>query len=880
MHITKADDILLLLGYQSRGGLPTLTVTAAYVVEADGSRMDEGPAWAWLKTRITDEAFDVGLKKSHGTFAVAGAACAPQGQRVAAMAISARVDQLEKTLHVHGDRQWRHGARGWQATPAIPFDTMPVTLSRAWGGADCTSNPYGVGALTDADAAEGTPLPNIELASTPLLQPAQALAPASFGPLPPGSPARTRWLGQFDALWLRTRAPWVPDDTDPRWFDGVAQDQCMARYWRGDESWGVRGMHPTQPAQEGRLPGLRPRILLQRDTPSGTMVEEARADLDTVWLFPTDTRVAVLYRAEVLVRNEAADDITGIAVFTERMQDPALPLAHWQKHWEALLAKPMEVPPPEPAEDVQADITAVREQLAQRAADHAKSVWTLLSSSYAQSTDEAQALLASAQAKRPPGGPRLPAIPREPYPSLSQLLEPAPPPAVSKNLASDIDSALQQGMAEARKILDARLGPEQAQAALSRPSEPATLAALLANAPISAAERKQALDQAASVQGEIDAMRKTLAAHQITLQQQAAQATVEAVQEQRRQEAIDAARQPADRPRVSADRAEVLARHAQGQSLSSLHLENLDLTGLDFSGADFSGSLLQHCRLDDTQLDGARFVQAELEDCTLRKASLKEVLSTDALLTRCLLGEADCTSSQWIDARLDDCDLSDAHMARSTLTRAVFNNVLFKHADLAGAQAQSARFTLCDFYRTQAQGSCLNEAALENCTLDATLFTKASLQTTTISASRGNQPDFQDAMLRGLRLDSHCVLANPRFDRADLTRASLRDSLLTGANFSAATLDDALIQNCDLSGSNGWRLSAVRASLAQSRLTGASWIAANLMYVSFDRALLQDFDASGANLHAADTRTAQVAGMRVDGALLTRCNLLQEHTHD
>src|SRR5690606_18087944 len=85
-----------------------------------------------------------------------------------------------------------------------------------------------------------------------------------------------------------------------------------------------------------RLPGLRPRLLLRRK--GSERIEEAVLDLDTVWLFPQDERVLMLYRASIPVQRADAADVAAAAVFTEYAHEPAGSLPDLQARWTALHA--------------------------------------------------------------------------------------------------------------------------------------------------------------------------------------------------------------------------------------------------------------------------------------------------------------------------------------------------------------------------------------------------------------------------------------------------------------------------------------------------------------------------------------------------------------
>lgn len=344
MKITKPDDVLFLQGYVQRGGRKLFVATAGYVVEPDGALMPEADAWAWLMELFPDQPFDTGLSKSRGVFAVAGRAYAPDGQPVGEMAVQATFGGLSKTLHVFGRRHWKKSVLGWHPSQAEPFTTMPIDLAHAYGGPDDAENPAGMGWIKDVDAAQGAPLPCVELPDAPLRVPGEPPREvATFGNLALGAPSRMRWMGTVDERWQAERFPGLPDDLDERWFDGVPQDQCAPDYWQGDESWSVTGMNAAQATVEGRLPELRPRLLVQRapvslwdsalDAAPVGVPQEMPLTLDTVWLFPNDERVLLLYRAVIPVQREDAGDIGALGVFTESAAQPAAPLDELTRQW-------------------------------------------------------------------------------------------------------------------------------------------------------------------------------------------------------------------------------------------------------------------------------------------------------------------------------------------------------------------------------------------------------------------------------------------------------------------------------------------------------------------------------------------------------------------
>lgn len=322
MQITKPDDVLLLQGYEKRGDQCYFIATVGYVVEPHGALVTEAEAWKWLAAQFTDEPFDIGLQKRRGTFGVAGAACAPNGQPVKQMAVRVRVGDLEKTLHIQGDRQWKQGLTGWTASEPAPFVRMPVDLTRAYGGPAFAGNPYGKGHAADSGDYAGLALPNIESPDAPVMSVRDRPAVATLGNLAATDPRVATWAGTFDAAWERSRFPWLPDDVDPRYFDRVSQDQCADNFWRGDERWSVEGMHPEQRVVQGALPGLQPQLLALTCAASPwaaaalPRLQRAELRLDTVWLFPESGRQVLLYRGALPVQREDGADIAGLWIDT------------------------------------------------------------------------------------------------------------------------------------------------------------------------------------------------------------------------------------------------------------------------------------------------------------------------------------------------------------------------------------------------------------------------------------------------------------------------------------------------------------------------------------------------------------------------------------
>lgn len=149
-----------------------------------------------------------------------------------------RFGALEKYVRVFGNRWWRSSGGVAYADAPEPFERMPLVWERAYGGTDDTvpdgpesyaHNPVGVGfrGRSTARPIVGMPLPNLEDPYRPIRAPGERQQPASFGFVAPGWQPRASWTGTYDDAWQTERAPLLPRDFDPRFFQCAPPDQIQ-----------------------------------------------------------------------------------------------------------------------------------------------------------------------------------------------------------------------------------------------------------------------------------------------------------------------------------------------------------------------------------------------------------------------------------------------------------------------------------------------------------------------------------------------------------------------------------------------------------------------------------------------------------------------------
>lgn len=237
---------------------------------------------------------------------VAGYAYAPNGKPVTSMAVGIQVGPCALELRVFGDRVWQRAlATGAKPSDPDPFLKMPLVWERAYGGVAASSterrpqfeprNPIGCGLETDANAAIGRPVPNIE-------NPRHLLQRLSDRPPPAGTVAvarswqpRVSYAGTYDEDWKKNRVPLWPDDFDTRYFCGAPPPLQASPHLVGGEPVVLHGLHPQGPIAF-HLPALR----LLTFSRFAARTVPATLVLDGVVIETERQRLTLYYRAAVL----------------------------------------------------------------------------------------------------------------------------------------------------------------------------------------------------------------------------------------------------------------------------------------------------------------------------------------------------------------------------------------------------------------------------------------------------------------------------------------------------------------------------------------------------------------------------------------------------
>jgi hypothetical protein len=209
-----------------------------------------------------------------------------------------RVGPVAKTVRVFGDRLWSGGLFGGRPGAPEPFEAMPLTWENAFGGTltDEDGTPTGgeprnpVGRGWSGQRSE--PPPNLEDPRQLIGGAKDRPAPAGFGFVAPSWQPRAGYAGTYDAAWQRRRAPYLPADFDPRFFNAAAPGLTCRALLAGGEPVELEHASVTGP-----LRFSLPRCALRVTVAAAGGPVQPPVRLETVLLEPDEDRLVLTWRA-------------------------------------------------------------------------------------------------------------------------------------------------------------------------------------------------------------------------------------------------------------------------------------------------------------------------------------------------------------------------------------------------------------------------------------------------------------------------------------------------------------------------------------------------------------------------------------------------------
>jgi hypothetical protein len=229
------------------------------------------PQTSSLKT-----ASEITLVKPSTDVLLQGHAYAPGG-RGKQVDVTLKVGKLEKTVRVFGNRVWRSRLLRYKISEPETFERIPLKYEYAFGGVDPQPrnktkvdyeprNPVGKGLVPRKSRlrVRGIPLPNLEDPKHRIRRPRHRPMPACFGPICAHWAPRRFYAGTYDEEWTKKRAPYLPADFEPRFFQCAPPDLIPMQYLKGGERVEIIGASPNGRLQFA-LPICSPELIFHLD---------------------------------------------------------------------------------------------------------------------------------------------------------------------------------------------------------------------------------------------------------------------------------------------------------------------------------------------------------------------------------------------------------------------------------------------------------------------------------------------------------------------------------------------------------------------------------------------------------------------------------------
>jgi uncharacterized protein YjbI with pentapeptide repeats len=637
-------------------------------------------------------------------------------------------DQVfDRSIAVFGERQWKKAFLTLAPTDPQPFEKMPLSFERAFGGRDWALNPVGVGKGADAGSDGVARLPNLEDPDDLIDSPGDVPRPACFGPVHPLWGVRWRGLGTYDAGWLRERWPYFPDDFDWAHFQCSPPGQRLEAI-RGDEPFVITGMHPEHTHLEGRLPGIQPRCFMavsgdEAGAPGAEIAfERVSLRLDTVVFDIDDMRIDLVWRGLVEVSAEHAPEVQALFLIQDGPGEETSVDQAYERFLGEVVPKELIEEDPDLATAPANDVAEPDEEDDARAAE------------LAAVDVRINGMMAQRDAALVAAGIALPAAD-----------VPAPPPLDPEQLTA----SLRQGGVSEEDIADVLAAlqppPKAAEDELLPASPRAHAEALLADGASFAGEIFEGGDLS-----DLDFSGRELVG--------------------------------CDLRGVNLQRASFRGANLTMALLAGADLTDADLTGAVMTRAALPEAVATRARFDEARLDDADFTAVSGQEASFAKARGRSTRLSYGDWTKARFDEAALPGlrldeSTFDGARFDGADLTEAHVFDAHGDGASFRRTTLIDALCDGLDAQR-----CNFHRAVATGSVwesaiLTESVFLEAKLDDASFVKANLDRVDLSAA-----DLVDVRMKRVSAKQ------ARFVKSNMLRAQLERSDLTDADFTAASL--------------------------------------------------------------------------------------------
>ncbi|MDC3956944.1 DUF2169 domain-containing protein [Polyangium jinanense] len=227
-----------------------------------------------------------------------GHAYAPGKQPVRSVMTRLVVGELDKSIEVWCDRGFR--VQDGQLFEGPRFMKMPLRWERAAGGPE-TNNPAGVRFDAAPDGYGMVPIPNLQPPGVFVSKRSDTFPPVCYGPVAGTWPGRVERLGRLTGTFPHAgweRKP-LPEGLDPSFFQAAPPDQQVTEI-RPNERIILENLHPEHARLVTSLPGLRPKVSVERATGER---EDVTLVADTLLIDTDRGTCVVVWRGRIGLRH-------------------------------------------------------------------------------------------------------------------------------------------------------------------------------------------------------------------------------------------------------------------------------------------------------------------------------------------------------------------------------------------------------------------------------------------------------------------------------------------------------------------------------------------------------------------------------------------------
>lgn len=820
----------------------------------------EAQLWMAAQDHLGDGAMDEAMPKPRGEVLVLGSACAKKGTTTTTAGVRIELKRgerslIHKGLMVFGDRTWTR----FGMTQPEPFEKMPVTWERAFGGPDYEANAIGRGLVPmDENGVKVHRLPNVEDLVSPIQGPGDRPTPVGFGPLQIVRKERMSRAGTYDKSWLDKVYPAPPDDFHWEFYNVAPLDQRISGFFEGNETLRVDGMHPEERILETTLPGLVVKFFLQRKGKEGEALEVRTARIDSLIALPTAGKLAVVYRAVAPVESDDAHDVATIMGAVEAGDAPKT-IAHYQAALETRLDKEKALYALLNDHELLPDWNIDTKATLDEVFGETGKILTPEGHAFAFHERGMEKTIETMRASLVERGMDTTAFEER----IAKLREDRKQSKTPGKL-EDLGSFLQAVDARAKKAIgeaEVEIQAMKAKAKLELEKVGVTDDPLVKGGHRKTGPPECFVASQYARMNEVRTMMINAGIKTDGIDAQIADRELKKRLEDAEKQILGLYRKSAQimppiegvvTPEVARERGLKLLELAKANQT----LDNVDLTFADLSDLDFSNLCIDGALIEYAKVIGTKFRNTKMKEVVLTHAEVRDSVFDGADLESANLGFAKITSSTFIAANLNAAVLADVEVEGGSFTRAVLGGMhtkrmKMKGVDLSEIRAPRAMFVESVFNEVKLDGSDLTDATVTQCQFDDCSFEACILKRTVLFETRGEKVSFERADLRDTRF-VECSFPGSRFAGAQLKLTLLRGCNLAGANMEDISAEDCDFSEADMTKANLTRMSARRSLFIRTILDHAVAKKIDLMSACVQKAFIRSTDFRGANCFRAD----------------------------